>query len=107
MSIVKEYEVGDTARFEAVFKDDNGEEVEPDATNNNHDVEIEITDLSSNEIVVSTEDIVEVSDTEFRYDWQTTEGLNLGEYEVEMRGVFKGDTALERDRVRLVRTKKH
>jgi len=45
MSIIKEYEVGDTARFRTVFKDTQGNVIEPDATNNDHDVDIEITDL--------------------------------------------------------------
>jgi len=107
MSIIKEYEVGDTARFRTVFKDTQGNVIEPDATNNDHDVDIEITDLSAGDILVSTEEMTEISDTAFRYDWQTTEGMNLGEYEVEVRGSFDGDEALNRDRIKLVRTKEH
>jgi len=47
----------------------------------------------------------EVSDTEFRFDWQTTEDLESGEYEVEVKGRFQGKEVLNRDRVKLVRTK--
>lgn len=107
MSIIKEYEVGDTARFRTVFKDTQGNVIEPDVRNGSHDVDIEVTDLSAGDILVSTSDMTEVSDTAFRYDWQTTEGMNLGEYEVEVRGSFDGDEALNRDRIKLVRTKKH
>jgi len=105
VGLLQEYEKGDTARFEAVFRDNDGEIIEPDATNNDHDVRIQITDLSADDILVETEDMEELSDTRFRYDWQTTEGMRLGEYEVEVRGNFQGDEALNRDRVRLVRTK--
>jgi uncharacterized protein YfaS (alpha-2-macroglobulin family) len=104
MPIIKEYEAGDTARFKTVFRDDEGNIIEPDATNGDHDVDIEITDLSSGD-VVENEEMDEISDTEFKYDWQTTEDLPLGEYEVEVRGSFQGDTALNRDKVQLVRTK--
>jgi len=107
MGIIKEYEIGDTARFRSVFKDTQSNVVEPDVTNGDHDVQIEITDLSADEIMVSDAEMDEISDTEFRYDWQTTEGMNLGEYEVEVKGAFGGDEALNRDRVKLVRTKEH
>lgn len=107
MAIIKEYEAGDTARFRSVFKDTQGNVVEPDVTNGDHDVQIEITDLSAEEIMVDDVEMEEISDTEFRYDWQTTEGMNLGEYEVEVKGGFGGDEALNRDIVKLVRTKEH
>ena len=107
MGIIKEYEIGDTARFRSVFKDTQSNVIEPDVTNGDHDVQIEITDLSADEIMVSDADMDEISDTEFRYDWQTTEGMNLGEYEVEVKGAFDGDEALNRDRIKLVRTKEH
>jgi uncharacterized protein YfaS (alpha-2-macroglobulin family) len=106
MGIIKEYEVGDTARFRTIFKDNEGNVIEPDSTNGDHDVDIEITDLSADDVLVSTEQMTEVSDTVFRYDWQTTEGMRLGEYEVEVRGNFDGDEALNRDRIKLVRSKK-
>jgi len=107
MGIIKEYERGDTARFRTVFKDTQGNIVEPDATNGDHDVTVEITDLSAEEVMVDDADMEEISDTAFRYDWQTTEGMNLGEYEVEVKGVFQEDDALNRDIVKLVRTKEH
>jgi len=102
MGVIREYEVGDTARFRTVFKDTRGNVVEPDATNGDHDVQIEITDLSADEVMVSDTEMQEISDTEFRYDWQTTEGMNLGEYEVEVKGGFDGDEALNRDQIKLV-----
>jgi len=107
MGIIKEYEAGDTARFRTVFKDTQGNVIEPDVTNGDHDVQIEITDLSADEVMVSETEMFEISNTEFRYDWQTTEGMNLGEYEIEAKGGFDGDEALNRDIVKLVRTKEH
>lgn len=107
MGIIKEYEAGDTARFKTVFKDTQGKVIEPDLVNGSHDVQVEIKDLSADDVLVSTTDMDEISDTEFRYDWQTTEGMNLGEYEVEVRGAFQGDEALNRDIVKLVRRKQH
>lgn len=102
MSHVEKYEKGDTARFKTVFKDSRGNVLEPDVTNGDHDVQIEITDLSTDDVMVSTTDMTEVSDTEFRYDWQTTEGMTSGEYSIEVRGSFGGQDALNRDRVNLV-----
>lgn len=107
MAIIKDYEAGDTARFRSVFKDTQGNVIEPDVTNGDHDVQVEITDLSADEVMVDDAEMEEISDTEFRYDWQTTEGMNLGEYEVEVKGGFDGDAALNRDIVKLVRTKEH
>lgn len=102
MSLVKEYELGDTARFRTVFRDTQGNVIEPDKTGGDHLVSIEIKDLSTGDIIVSSQDMFEISDTAFRYDWQTTQGMSQGEYEVEVQGEFQGDTALNRDRVRLV-----
>lgn len=107
MGIIKEYEAGDTARFRSVFRDTQGEVIEPDVSNGDHDVTIEIKDLSADQVMVSNTEMDEISDTEFRYDWQTTEGMNLGEYEIEVRGGFQGDDSLNRDLVRLVRVKDH
>lgn len=105
MTVLEEYEKGTTARFETVFRDEDGDPVEPDfASNNDHDVQIEIKDLSSGDAVVSTTEMEELSDTRFRFDWQTTEDLETGEYEVEVRGAFQENEVLNRDRVKLVRT---
>lgn len=102
--MVKEYEKGDTARFDVVFKDENDNVIEPDikGTGSDHVVDIEIKESETGDLIVSTTDMTELSDTEFRYDWQTTEGMNTGEYEVEVGGEFNSDRAVERDRVKLV-----
>jgi len=103
VTVLEEYEKGTTARFETVFRDEDGDPIEPDQVNpGDHDVQIEITDLSADEVMVSDTEMQEISDTEFRYDWQTTEGMNLGEYEVEVKGGFDGDEALNRDQIKLV-----
>lgn len=104
MPIITEFEFGDTARFKARFKDNEGEIIEPDESGGDHEVSIQISELAT-DTVVEEEEMDELSDTEFKYDWQTTEDLNIGEYEVEVRGTFQNDVSLSRDRVRLVRTK--
>lgn len=104
MTSIEEYERGTTARFEVEFTDEDNEPIEPDFDNGNRDVTIEIKDATGGTVIPTTQ-MEEVTDTRFRFDWNTTEDLDLGEYEVEVRGVFQGDTALNRDRVRLVRTK--
>lgn len=101
MGHIEQYEKGDVARFKAVFKDSQGDAIEPDFTNGDHDVSIEITQTATEDILVSTTDMKELSNTEFEYRWQTTEGMSRGEYEVEVRGKFEGDDALNRDRVKL------
>jgi len=107
MAIIKEYEVGDTARFKTVFRDEDGNIIEPNSTNGDHDVDITIENSSSNNVLVDAVQMEELSSTEFRYDWQTTEDMPLGEYEVEVRGGFGDEEALNRDIVKLVRTKEH
>jgi len=105
VTVLEEYEKGTTARFETVFRDEDGNAIEPDLVGaGDHDVQIEIKDLSNRSVVVSTTEMEEVSSTEFRFDWQTTEDLESGEYEVEVKGSFQGNEVLNRDRVKLVRT---
>jgi len=105
VTVLEEYEKGTTARFETVFRDENGDPIEPDLVSaGDHDVQIEIKDLSNRSVVVSTTEMEEVSSTQFRFDWQTTEDLENGEYEVEVKGRFQGNEVLNRDRVKLVRT---
>jgi len=101
VTVLEEYEKGTTARFETVFRDENGEPVQPDAS---EDVEIEIKDASNQDAVVQPTAMEEISATEFRFDWQTTEDLETGEYEIEVKGTFQGNEVLNRDRVKLVRT---
>lgn len=106
MSYVERYERGDVARFTTVFRNDDGESIQPDSTNGEHDVTIEITRLATGETVVSETQMTELSETEFEYRWQTTEDMAKGEYAVEMRGEFSKDTVLNRDRVKLVDVRK-
>lgn len=105
--IIKEYEAGDTARFTVVFRDEDGNAIQPDQTNGDRDVSISIQNSSTDEVLVDDEQMEELSDTRFRFDWQTSEEMPFGEYEVEVTGVFGGDEALNRDLVKLVRTKQH
>jgi hypothetical protein len=104
VTVLEEYEKGTTARFETVFRDDDGNAISPDLVNGSRDVQIEIKDLSDGSVVVSSTDMEEVSSSEFRFDWQTTEDLENGEYEVEVKGRFQGNEVVNRDRVKLVRT---
>lgn len=101
MTFIKQYEAGDTARFKVVFRDEDGNVIEPDSTNGDHDVEISIEDVSTGDILVDEQQMTELSDTEFRYDWQSTQGMD-GEYQVEAVGSFGGQNALNRDRIELV-----
>jgi len=105
MSRPKEFELGDTVRFKTVFKDD-GVAQEPDATNGDHDVQITVENLSTDELMVDEAEMNEVSNTEFNYDWQTTQGMMQGEYSVEATGSFGGDEAVNRDVIRLVNIKR-
>jgi len=104
VTVLEEYEKGTTARFETIFRDENGDPISPDIVDGSRDVQIEIKDLSNRDVVVSSTDMEELSDTEFRFDWQTTEDLESGEYEVEVKGSFQGNEVVNRDRVKLVRT---
>lgn len=101
MPFIKKYEAGDTARFTVVFRDENGNAIEPDQTNGDNDVQISIEDISSEEILVDEAEMEELSDTEYRYEWQTTLGMR-GEYAVTATGSFGGNEAVNRDRVEVV-----
>lgn len=102
MAFIKQYERGDTARFTVKFRDENDEIIEPDQTKGDHDVQFSIENVSTEEILVDEAEMEEISDTEFRYEWQTTEGMPYGEYSVTARGSFGGNEAVNRDRVEVV-----
>lgn len=102
MSHLTVYEKGDVARFETVFKDDEGRILEPDVKNGEHDVSILIKRLATDETIVSDTQMEEISDTQFRYDWQTTQGTVQGEYSVEITAAFSGDDNVNRDRFKVV-----
>lgn len=93
-----EFEKGTTVTIKSTVADDTGQVVEPDGS----DAYIEIEDLSTGDIVVSRELMQNISDTQFKYDWQTTEGMNSGEYAVEVDAEVSSDKFVNRDRVKLV-----
>jgi len=101
MAFIKQYEAGDTARFTVVFRDEDGNVIEPDNTNGDHDVQISVEDISSEDILVDEAEMEELSYTKYRYEWQTTVGMR-GEYSVTARGSFGGNEAVNRDRVEVV-----
>lgn len=94
---IPEFEKGTTVTIKSTVADDNGNVVEAD----NKDAFIEITDLSTGDVMVSRTTMSNISDTQYSYDWQTTEGMTTGEYEIEVDADVSNDTFLNRDRVKL------
>jgi len=98
MSHILEFEKGTTVTIGTTISDNENQVVEPD----NNEALITIKDMSTDEIMVSQTVMENVSDTQFEYDWQTTVGMNSGEYEVRTEADVSNDTYMNRDRIRLV-----
>jgi len=98
MSHIPEFERGTTVTIQSTVSDDDGEVVEPD----DKDAFVTIKDLSTDEVIVERTSMENVSDTQYEYDWQTTEGMIEGEYEVQIEADVSSDTYVNRDRIRLV-----
>lgn len=98
MSHIPEFERGTTVTVKSTISDDEGTVVEPD----NKDAFVTIRDMSTDEIMVSQTSMENVSDTQYEFDWQTTIGMNTGEYEVRTEADVSSDTYMNRDRIRLV-----
>lgn len=98
MGSIPEFERGTTVTVKSTISDDTGAVVEPD----NKDAFITIRDLSTDEVMVQKTTMENVSDTQYEYDWQTTEGMTEGEYEVQTEADVSSDTYMNRDRIELV-----
>lgn len=94
MSHIPEFERGTTVTLKTTITDDNGEVVQPD----NKDVSLKIEDLSTGEIVLDTSMRV-VSDTQYAYDWNTTDGMSLGEYGVQAEADLGNEKYRNKDRI--------
>lgn len=98
MSHIPEFERGTTVTIKSTVSDDTGTVVEPD----NKEAYIKIVDLSTESEMVARTTMEGVSDTQYEYDWQTTQGMTEGEYEVQTEADVSNDTYMNRDRIRLV-----
>lgn len=96
-SDIPSFEKGTTVTIQSTVADDNGNVVEPD----DKEADIEIKDLDTGDVIISSTQMQVVKDTVYEYDWQTTEGMSTGEYEVETRADVSSDTYVNRDRIRL------
>lgn len=86
-----------TVRIKTTFADDNGDVVKPDNTN----AFIEIVDIDSDETVVSETTMTNVSDTQYQFDWTTTQGTTCGEYIAKAQGEISNDTISNKERFRI------
>lgn len=98
MSHIKEFERGTTVTIKSTISDDNGDVVEPDNT----EAFITIRDMSTDELMIQRTTMEKVSDTQYEFDWQTTEGMTEGEYEIQTEADVSSDTYMNRDRIDLV-----
>jgi len=96
------YERGNVARFSTTFTDDDGRRTEPDIVDGDRDVSILIKRRATGEVILESTQMIEVSPTKFRFDFQTTQGTPLGEYSVEISARFSGEQRLNRDRIEIV-----
>jgi len=98
MTHIPEFERGTTVTIQSTISDDTGQVVEPDNT----EAFITVTNMSTDEVLVSKTTMEKVSDTQYEYDWQTTVGMSEGTYEVQTEADVSNDTYMNRDRVKLV-----
>lgn len=99
MKIKHNYEVGDTARIEVVFKQnqpfqDDEVIIDPDS------MKITITEEYDGTEVVSDQDMTKYEDGKYYYLWDTT-GEDAGDYEIKITGTDGGNTDVEDEYVRL------
>lgn len=97
MSHTPDFERGTTVTVKSTITDNSGSVVAPD----NKDAFVTIKDLSADKVIVSKTTMENVSDTQYEYDWQTTAGMNLGEYSVKTEADVSSDTYVNRDRISL------
>jgi len=102
MSRIPIYEKGDIARFEVSFEDASGNVLEPDVLNGERDVSLLVKKVSTDETVLEDTQMQELSSTQFRFDFQTTQGTKPGEYSVEISAAFSNDTNVNRERFKVV-----
>lgn len=98
---IEAFERGNNVRIKAVPEDVDGNPTQPDVTNNTAKIYIEITDINDGTQMVGKTTMDDISNTEYKYDWQTTEGMQKGEYAVEVKASMSQNTVLDRDRIRL------
>jgi len=95
---VEEFERGNTVTIDATFSDDTGAVVEPDG----QEAFITIEDLDTGDVMVGPDNTMTgVSETQYRYQWDTTNGAKIGEYSVEVNAEISSNDVLNRDRIRL------
>jgi len=94
---VPNFETGNTLIINTTFSDDTDTVVAPDNT----EAFVEITDLDSRTVEVSSTQMTKISDTQYQFAWDTTQGLSEGEYEIEASGEISSNDVVNRDRVRL------
>jgi len=95
------YEKGDVARIIATFEDDEGNNIEPDVLDGNRDVSLLIRRVADDEIIVEDTQMKELSNTQYRFDFQTTQGTVRGEYSVKISASFNNDVDVNRDRFKV------
>lgn len=95
------YEKGDVARIIATFEDDEGNYIDPDLLDGNRDVSILIRRVADDEVIVEDTQMKELSNTQYRFDFQTTQGTVTGEHLVKVSASFNNDVDVNRDRFKV------
>lgn len=95
------YELGNAIRFSSNVKDKDGNIVEPDIVDGDHQIFIDIKDSDLGTTVMKSTLMNAISNTSFYKVWQTTEGQKSGQYEVTVEAQSSGDTILNRDLIEL------
>ena len=77
------YERGNTARISISITDADGTACDPDVAASGYKIYITIYDICGASAIVDHEQIIDRIETgSFRYCWQTTSSMNLGQYNV-------------------------
>jgi hypothetical protein len=95
------YEKGDVARIRVTFEDDEGNVIKPDLVNGQRDVSLLIKRIADDKKILGETQMEELSDTQFQFDFQTTQGTRTGEYSVKVSASFNNENDVNRDRFRV------
>lgn len=95
---VPEFEKGNTVQIKTTFSDSDDNVVPPDNT----EAFMRIIDLDTGTEMVSNTLMTKITDTQYQFNWDTTEGMTTGEYEIKASGEISSDDVVNRDRIKLV-----
>ena len=97
-----EYERGHTVKIGATLKDADDTLVDPDQVASIYQMTCEIKNAITGTAKVTATTMTRSATGTFHYYWQTTESLDVGQYEIEIVATYNNYKIVNRDYIDLV-----